>query len=304
MTVNAEQRAFINEQLRVGQFVEFFHEHGTQAAAGGMWRLRDQLHADEAAREQRILEALPKTDNRLVVALDASTRRFSALQLLDPLPALDFHGGTTGAADPKIAAEHSAAENARRTHLANNWVNRAIEEITVGKIKHFEDLQSATPKDVNFDAAKAMLAQAGKPRIELRSRQGVVQLGGHDLEVKKLPYRTTHRVRVDVREIDEDGKPNGTVQFKVDLKQLTDLRAPDVLRTSDKLKASLETAADARSLAVLHFAKFCQAPVELELALSYLLAERRTELTITQIVNQAEILSSTRTPSELINELF
>jgi len=303
VNLNADQREFVNEQLRTRQFVEVLHESRVQSEIG-QWRLRDQLHADEVAREQRILDALPKSDKLLVVALDAASGGYSALELLNPIPALDFQGGTHGPADPKIVAEQLAAENARQTHLAHNWANSAIELIALGQIKHFDDLRASAPSNMNFDTGKALLAQASKPRIELRSRQGVVQLGGRELEVRKLQHRAAHRVLVDVRGIDDDGKPNGSIQFKVDLQRLVDPNAPNELRSSEKLKASLETASDARSLAVLHYAKFCQAPVELELALTYLIAERRTELTITRIVNESAILSSTQRASDLIELLF
>lgn len=287
------QHKYTQEKLAQGQMVQIIAE--SRRIGDSVWVTRDQLHADETMREFMIEKTLPTSDNLLIVALNPATGLFGVFELAKPNPELDFDAGGYQAADPLVAAKEAADIIAERVHRTGIFTETAIRDMSSGTIKHFEDLSAKTPADIDLKTVLAMLAQARKPAIALDiSSQGQISIGGVENMKKALPCRTTYKVRADVREIDEDGKPNGTLSFKIQEVKSAGADIPDILNKNSRVGASLKTGADAKALALLHFAKVHEAMVNLELQLEYQFAERRWDVKVVEILDEQELLAKDR----------
>ena len=274
----------------------------TRRTGDSVWVTRSQLHADETMREFMIEKALPPSDSLLIVALNPATGLFGVFELVKPIPELDFHAGGYQAADPLKAAKEAADIVAERVHRTGIFAGTAIKDICSGTIKHFEDLSAKTPSDVDVRTVLSILAQARKPSISLDiASQGQIAIGGVENMKKALPCRTTYKVRADVREIDEDGKPNGTLSFKIQELKCAATDIPDILKKNSRVPASLKTGADAKALALLHFAKVHEAMVNLELQLEYQFAERRWDVKVVEILDEQELLTKDRRAQMVFN---
>jgi hypothetical protein len=295
-------REYIREQLRTNQMAELMRE--SRGVGEANWVAREQQHVDEITREQRIKSIFFSADELHVVAIQPSSGLFGAFQLVKPEPEIDFKSGGASPADPIQVARQLGGAHLERTHRAVTCASELMAQICEGKIKHYEDLVAIVPSEVSFDVVRSVLAQARKPGMDLETLKGSIRLGGMSDFKKSLPCRKTYAVTADVRAIDDDGKPNGTLCFMVDSGKLLDFTAPAILRSKQRIQAALETSEDAKSLALLHYAKFCQAVVNLELRMDYLIAERRWDIKVVKIVNGAEILATDRTPLQVVRELF
>jgi hypothetical protein len=297
--MNSELRKIIEEKLRTGQYCEALIEERVDPPG---WRLRSQVHADEAVRESRIRSLLPASDKQLVVALNPSTGVIGALEIFGEAPTIDFDKGGTSPAPAGTVATQLAEIHTRRVHAAHAWSSDAIDAIADGRIKFYEDLVKTIPPDVDTQIAQALVADASQPEsISLRSKFGRITSGGKTLSITKLPSRKTYRIWVDVRGADKDARPNGTVTVKIDPTRITDTDTPPALRSSDRLKVALQTRDDSRSISVLLLAGSCNAQAELEVRLDYLLADGRTEIVVSKILNEASIAMAY---TEALRDLF
>lgn len=285
-------RKYIREKLEQEQMIQIMAETRRDGSRG--WITREQLHADEAIREDRIRSTLPNVDELLVVALNPDTGLYGVFEVIKPEPEFDFENGGTEAADPLQSAQQASIVHAERVYRAGTSAESAIKDICNGTIKHYEDLSAETPSDVHFDTVLSMLAQARKPAMELDTLKGRIKLGGVEHMKKSLPCRTTYRVLADIREIDDDGKPNGTLSFKLQGVESTASSLPDILNTKRRIGAALQTGSDAKALALLHFAKFHQTMVKLELQMEYQIAERLWDIKVVEILEEQELLAKDR----------
>ena len=284
---------YAEEKLAQGQMVQLMAE--TRRTGDSVWVTRSQLHADEQMRESMIKISLATSDKLLIVALNPATGLFGVFELAKPSPELDFDAGGYQAADPLVAAKETADIIAQRVHRTGIFAATAIKDICSGTIKHFEDLSSKTPPDVDVTTVLSMLAQARKPSLSLDiASQGQIAIGGVENMKRALPCRTTYKVLADVREIDEDGKPNGTLSFKIQEVKSAGADIPDILNKNSRVGASLKTGADAKALALLHFARVHEATVNLELQLEYQFAERRWDVKVVEILDEQELLAKDR----------
>lgn len=298
----ADVRDHVLEKFAKNEVSQILQE-GRLPPQGGHWIPRELVHLDEVTREHRIKSVLPPGDPLLVVAIHPSTGLFGAFEVPKPQPELDLQSGGSKAADEIAVAAEAGALHLERTHRAARCANDILEGITSGKIKHYEQLAGQVPPDVSFDTVQAILWQARKQPMLLESKRGVIKLGGWTLSKDGLPCSKTYVVKVDVRAIDDDGRPNGTVSFKVDQRTPCAPDAPGVLRNGERIQAALATSSDARSLALLHYAKFCQQQVELELRMDYLY-DRRWDIKAIRIANEKEIIAGERSAQEVVRELF
>lgn len=286
-------QAYVHDQLSDGKMVQIIAESRRCGDIG--WIALEQLHADERVREVRIKSTLPRSDKLLVTALNPVTGLFGVFELVKPDQELDFNSDSHGPADPMIAAREAGDTHAQRVHRAGTLMSAAITDICAGRIKHYEELAAAVPPDVNLDAALAILSQARRPAVDLDIvSNGQISLGGNEGMKKTLPCRSTYQVRADVREIDDDGKPNGTLSFKIQGVQSTVGELPDILKGKRRINASLKTGSDARALGLLHFAKVHEATVDLELQMEYQIAERSWVVQVVAILKEHELLAKDR----------
>ena len=151
---------------------------------------------------------------------------------------------------------------------------KAIKAICNGHIKNYEDLANCVPSGVSTEAVLALLSQASKQAIDLDTPSGRITLGGAQLTRKLLGCRSTTQVLVDVRAIGEDGAPNGTVSFRLELPKTVNTELPDFLRNKRRVSAALQTGSDSKALALLHFAKVHGSLVKLDLQMTYQILER------------------------------
>ena len=293
MSKLSQHNQYIQEKLAQGQMVQLIAE--SRRNGDSVWVTRGQLHADEDMREMMIQKSLPTSDNLLIVALNPTTGLFGVFELAKPCPELNFDAGGCQAADPLIVAKEAADIVAARVHRTGTFTGNVIRDICAGTIKHFEDLSAKTPPDVDVSTVLSMLAQARKPSITLDIvSKGQITIGGVENMKKALPCRTTYKVRADVREIDEDGKPNGTLSFKIQEVKSAAADVPDILNKNSRIGASLKTGADAKALALLHFAKVHETTVNLELQLEYQFAEHRWDVKVVEILDEQELLAKDR----------
>ncbi|MEP6791777.1 MAG: hypothetical protein ABI907_10420, partial [Ramlibacter sp.] len=219
-------------------------------------------------------------------------------------PELDFDLGGTSPADPIRTAQQLGEAHLACTRRAVSCASDVIAKIQAGEVKYYEDMAVMVPPEVDFDVVKSVLAQARSPSMLLETVKGSIRLGGVEDMKKSLPCRKTYTVMADIRAIDDDGKPNGSLSFKVDAGNSIEASGPSILHSFKRIQAVLETTADAKSLALLHYAKFCQFIVRLELRMDYLIAERRWDIKVVKICNDKEILAGDRTPQQVVRELF
>lgn len=284
---------YAQEKLAQGQMVQLIAE--SRRIGDSAWVTRSQLHADEDMRELMIQKSLPSSDNLLIVALNPATGLFGVFELAKPSPELNFDADGYQAADPLIAAKEAAEIVAKRVHSTGIFTANVIRDICAGTIKHFEDLSATTPPDVDVSTVLSMLAQARKPLITLDiASEGQITIGGVENMKKALPCRTTYKVRADIRAIDDDGKPNGTLSFKIQEVKSTEADIPAILNKNSRIGASLKTGADAKALALLHFARVHEAMVNLELQLEYQFAEHRWDVKVVEILDEQELLAKDR----------
>lgn len=258
------------------------------------WIPRDQLHADEALREERIKSMLPTGDQLMVVALNPDTGGFGVFEVIKPEQELDFENGGAEAANPMQSAHQTAALHAEHIQKAGVTAEKAIKGICSGSIKHFEDLVANVPANVRMEAVLSMLSQARKPLMDLETLEGRVTTGGIELPRKSLACKTTFQALADIREIDDDGSPNGTLSFKIQSIGPTKSAPPEILQTKKRIGAALQTGSDSKSLALLHFAKVHGCLVKLELQMVYQIAERHWDIKVVDILDEKELLAKDR----------
>src|SRR5690349_2326644 len=109
---NVKLRQYVHEQLQQEHMVQIMAETRRNGARG--WIPRDQLHADEAVREERIKSMLPSVDQLLVVALNPDNGGFGVFEVVKPEPELDFENGGTERADPLQSTRQAASLHSKR----------------------------------------------------------------------------------------------------------------------------------------------------------------------------------------------
>lgn len=292
MKSNARLRQHVHAQLQEERMVQIMAETRRNGTRG--WIPRHQLHADEILREERIKSMLPSVDQLMVVALNPDTGGFGVFEVIKPEPELDFENGGTEAANPLQSAQRAAALHAEHIQLAGVAAEKTIKGIRAGTIKHYEDLVTQVPVNVRMETVLSMLSQAGKPLIDLETLKGRVATGGVELPRKSLGCQSTFQILADIREIDDDGSPNGTLSFKIQSNVLAKAALPDILQSKKRIGAALQTGSDFKSLALLHFAKVHSCLVKLELQMVYLIAERRWDIKVVEILDEKELLAKDR----------
>ncbi len=289
----------IDEKLATGQYKEVVVED--RAIPHG-WRRRAQAHADEIVREARFRSMLPHTGKDLVVVLNTATGKFGGLVLHPDIPELDFQNGGTRAASPEAIANQKAELQTRKLQAAQAWCTGAVKRLNEGAIRSREELLQSIPEDVDSQAALSLLADACQPQVmQIRSAAGVFTSGGEQIQVKKLSSKKSYRVWVDVRGADKDIRPSGLVVARVDQSLIVDPELPQILRTKDRLKFHLQTRDNSRAIATLLRSAICQVLAEVEVRMNYLPQEKRTELILTNIVNEADI---EKAEAKAIGDLF
>lgn len=293
----------IQRMLAVKQYAIIVEECRANPS-GGLLPLA-QLHADEAQRESRLLDAAPRTDGLAVVAISPDTGTFGIYQVPPLLPELDLIQGGTQPADPLQIAQSSADIHVERLHNMLQCADLVHDQIRSGGIKHFEDLSHCIPPSVSAPEVMEQLRKAHLPGIPLESKRGALQLGGKPaLARKSLPCRQTYNVRAEVRAIDDDARPNGIIHFRNCQSSLNDPTAPPVLNSRARQSATLATGMEARTISVLNYARFCHIQVELELRIDYDLVRGGYNLHVVRLLNEEEIMSETRSPRQILQALF
>ncbi len=288
----SDLRQYLSQMLEQERMTQVLIE--SRRNGPSCWITRAQLHADEIAREQRIRSVLPAVDQLLVTALNVDTGRFGVFEVIKPDAEFDFENGGTSAADPLLVAQAMGALHADRIYKAGRASERVVEGIERFSIKYYDDLIANINVDEDFLTIVNMLSQAREPRIEIDSLKGRVTLGGHEHLKKELPCRSTYRALVDVRAVDDDGKPNGTLSFKIHHIDHTGGPLPDILSSKKRINATLHTAAGSRVLGLIHFSKFHQILVKLELELVYMISSQDWEVKVVGILNEEELLAKDR----------
>lgn len=291
MKFNGKRRQFLQDQLNKGQMHQIMEE--TRRNGGQGWILRDQLHADEIVREERIKSML-LTDPHLLVALQPDTGAFGVFSVAKEEAELDFDNDGSEPASPLQSAKESALLHAKNAQLVGSTAQKAIKGICDGRIKNYEDLANCIPSEVSTDAVLALLSQAPRQAIDLETLSGRITLGGTQLTRKSLDRRSTTQVLVDVRAIDDDGPPNGTVSFKFEPAQAGYADLPEFFRSKRRVSAALKTGSDAKALVLLHFAKVHGSLVKLELQMAYQIVERHWDINIVTILDEKELLAKDR----------
>lgn len=299
MKSNGKRRQFLQDQLKKEQMHQIMME--TRRNGGQGWILRDQLHADEIVREDRIKSLFP-ADPHLLVALQPDTGAFGVFSVAKEEAELDFENGGFEPASPLHSAKESAALHAKNAQVAFATAEKALQGINNGHIKNYEDLAAVIPSGVSTEAVLALLSQTHKPGIDLETLKGQITLGGAHLTRKLLSRRSTVQALVDVRAIDEDGPPNGTVFFKFESIKPTDTELPDFFRSKRRVCAALQTDSDSKALALLHFAKVPGALVYLELQMAYQIAERSWDIKVVAIMEEEELLAKDRPAQTIFND--
>lgn len=291
----SELRKYINEKLENGQAVQFASE---LREISSRWVIREEQHAAELMREERIRSGLGKSDELLQIAINPATGHFGAFLIPKPESELDLDEGGNQAAKPKDLAKRGSTILADRLYRAAATAKKAVSGLHSGKVQTYDDLlvniRSNLPENVHQDTVMAILSQAHKPLVTLDTLKGQVTLGGVEQMKKSIGCADTYCVVADVRAIDDDGKPNGSVQFKVHAILESPAEAPAALKSKGRVGAFLKTGSDARTLALLHFAKLHQSTVTLELQMDYQFADRNWEVKVLGIQNEKELLAKDR----------
>ncbi|MGH8716506.1 MAG: hypothetical protein ACREUI_07250 [Burkholderiales bacterium] len=288
-------RKYINEKLEKGEAVQIVSE---LREISSRWVIREEQHAAESMREERIRSGLGKSDELLQVAMNPATGLFGAFLIPKPEGELDFENGGTQAADPIRIAKRGGAILAERLYRAAGTAKKAVSGLHSGKVQSYDDLmaniRSNLPENVHPDTVMAILAQAHKPSVTLDTLKGQVTLGGVEQMKKSIGCAATYSVVADIRAIDDDGKPNGRVQFKVHSVLSSTAEVPVVLKSKGRVGALLQTGSDAKTLALLYFAKLHQSMVTLELQMDYQFADRNWDVKVLGIQDEKELLAKDR----------
>lgn len=289
---NNNVRQYVKQMLELERMTQVLIESRRNCASG--WIDRAQLHADELVRERRLHSVLPQSDLLLVTALHVDTGRFGVFEVVKPEAEFDFENGGTKAADPLQLAQAEGALHAERIYKAGRATERVIDGIAKSAIRHYDDLTAGVRPDEDLATVLNMLSQARNSTMEIDTLKGRIILGGHEHLKKTLPCRTTYRALVDVRAIDDDGKPNGTLSFKIHQVESTSTSLPDILSSKKRINAALSTGSDSRALGLVHFSKLHQIPIKLELELEYQIEDRDWTIKVAGILDEEDLLAKDR----------
>jgi hypothetical protein len=284
----SELRKYINEALQNGQAVQIVSELREIKSS---WVIRDEQHAAELMREERIRSGLGKSDELVQIAINPATGLFGAFLIPKQESELDLEAGGNLAAKPLEIAKRGSTILAERFYRAAATAKKAVSGLHSGKVQTYEDLvaniRSNLPANVHQDTVMTILSQAHKPIATLDTLKGQVTLGGVEQMKKSIGCADTYCVVADIRAIDDDGKPNGIVQFKIHSILASSAEAPAALKSKSRVRAFLKTGSDARTLALLYFAKLHQSTVNLELQMDYQFADRNWEVKVLGIQNES-----------------
>lgn len=297
--LDAKLKQHIEAQLQDGRPIQLMSESRRNGVQG--WISRDQLHADETAREERLRSILPSGDQLLIVALNPDSGTFGLFEVPKPEPELDFENGGQNAADARENARRLAEQHSQIIGRAAAATQQSVKAINSGKIKYFEELTQEKPTDVQLDMLLSMLSQIRKSSLHLDTLKGSIQLGGQDGFRKTLPCQKIYRVSADVRAIDDDGVPNGTLALKI-YKLHDSVDGPPILKSSKRITAYLKTENDAKALALLHFAKFQGSMLELSLQLEYQISNKHWEIKVVEILNENDLIGQSRPVQAVFSE--
>ncbi|MEO8387683.1 hypothetical protein [Polaromonas sp.] len=292
---------YIRSMLAQGQMVQVAAE--TRRNDGPTWTLREQQHAEEVIRELRMKSTHDQKDQLLITAINPDNGKIGLFEIVKPQPSLAFEAGGTHEADPLSVAGELARIHAEKQYRAGRAAEDIVASIGKSTIKYYEDLAGGIKNGASLETVMSMVAQAGSPPLEIETLSGRYTLGGTENLRKTLPCRDTYRVDADIREIDDDGRPNGTILFKIKSAQSSATELPPVLRSKSRIRASLQTAANAKTLALLHFAKFHQVYVQLELQMEYQIADRGWNICVIQLIDESGLLAKDR-PAQLVLSEF
>lgn len=292
---------YIRDMLTQGQMVQVAAE--TRRNGGPAWTRREQQHAEEVIREQRMKSTHDQRDQLLVTAINPETGKFGLFEIVKPQPSLAFEAGGTHEADPLSEANELARIHAEKQYRAGRAAEGIVAGIGRSAIKYYEDLAKNITDGAPLETVLSMVAQAGAPLLEIETLSGRYTLGGAENLRKTLPCRDTYLVDADIREIDDDGRPNGTILFKIKSVQSSAVELPTVLKSKSRIRAALQTASNAKTLALLHFAKFHQTHVQLELQMEYQIADQDWNICVIQLVDEKGLLLKDR-PAQLVLSEF
>lgn len=293
----------IQRMLSVKQYA-IIAEECRASTSDGLMPLA-QLHAVEAQRESRLLDLAPSTDGHVLVAISPTVGTFGIYQVPPQEPELDLVQGGTQPASPLQCAQSSAEIHAEHLHRLLECADSVHNNIRSGSIKHFEDLARSIPSSLNAPQVLEQLRKAHLPMIQLESKRGALQLGGKPALARKfLPCRQTYTVRAEIRAIDDDAKPNGTIHFKNVQSSVSDPSAPPVLNSRHRQSATLATGMESRTISILNYARFCHLQVELELRIDYDLVRGGYNIHVVRVLNEEVIMAETRSPRQIVQALF
>lgn len=293
---------YIRDMLAQGHMVQVAAE--TRRNGGPAWTLREQQHAEEVIREQRFKDTHDQKDPYLVTAINPGNGKFGLFEIVKPQPSLAFEAGGAGEADPLSVANEVARIHAEKQYRAGRAAEGIVAGIGKSTIKYYEDLAKGNTSGAPLETVMSMVAQASAPPLEIETLSGRYTLGGAENLRKTLPCRDTYLVDADIREIDDDGRPNGSILFKIKSVQSSGVELPAVLKSKSRIRAALQTASNAKTLALLHFSKFHQTHVQLELQMEYQIVDQRWNICVIQLVDEKALLSKDRPVQLVLSEFW
>lgn len=258
------------------------------------------LHAREREDIGRLRALAPHTAEHIEVAIHPESGRLGLFVVGSDLCEIDLHKGGSSPADPTLRAQQVAHVLSGQMAGGLDIARALLDKLESGTELSYEEVYGSLPPSVPPEVLRGALRQARNEPLEVVVNGEERRLGGYSNIPKEVSSRSSYGVLVDVREIDRDGRPNGTVTLKV-LSGLDPVNPlPLDLPIGRTVEAHLRTTNNQRSLALLHLPGVYEVSAKVKLGICSNLATGKVAFFVDE-VDVGELLQQARPIQEVLD---
>lgn len=262
------------------------------------------LHREEKVREAQLLRISKRSPEiNLQVAIDPDCGILSIVEIQQ-------HNGRCALApegplpdDKAEWLETGGAALVRRAKNCHATAMDVIEKIRGGTCTNYEDLTRILPNGVGVNDIRRFVQQAGRERVELDSVEGPLVYGGGASLPTYLPSTKDFVVGADVRALDRDGGPRATISFTSVNVSGPQTEVNAFLSNTKVVTAYLETQSDARTLALIGYAVFLGATIQLQINVRFNLEKFQWSFAVVAVLNETDLVGPNKAVQLILDGL-
>ena len=248
----------------------------------GWTPLRD-LHEQERTDVNRLLKLVPYGTRGVHVGIKPDTGQVGVFVVVDLDPELDLNSGGVIAADPGTRAQETSNLVGAQIASALGAAGAVLEKLSAGIQLSYEDVFDSLPSNIPTETVRAALLQGTRTPVDISVGDRDETLGGYSCAIRELVTRHPIELLVDVREINRDGRPNGTVKLEVVSAADPSKRLIAGLAIGKTLEAQLRTADNQRALSLLHLPGAFDVYVRVRIGATLNLTNGRTSFVVEHV---------------------